>query len=227
MSDLLDRYERALRKRGVGGRVTIAGSGVVSGGVYEKVTIAGSGVVDGDLEAESVSVSGSARFEGDVSAEKVRCAGSCRFSGSVKAESARFSGATIVEGELSSEELKVAGSLRAGRVKARDLRLSGSFRVGDVEAGWAEFRLSDDSEAGLVKATDVTVKSEKWGLLSGTFVSKLFGKKIPVFRVSRIEAENIVDVEGVVIEGDVYAKKVVLRRGGEVRGNISGSVEKE
>jgi cytoskeletal protein CcmA (bactofilin family) len=117
-------------------RVSIAGSGRVSGGVYESVSVAGSGTITGDVEAKTISTAGSCKIEGSVKAEELKTAGSCKIDGDVEAGELHASGSCKIEGRVKADVFKGAGSQRIGkRLTAGYIKLSGSCQVGgDVEA---------------------------------------------------------------------------------------------
>jgi cytoskeletal protein CcmA (bactofilin family) len=117
-------------------RVHIAGSGRVSGGVYQSVTVAGSGTIAGDVQAKTISNAGSCKIEGSVKAEEMKTAGSCRIAGDVEAGEFRTSGSCKVEGRVKADVFKAAGSQQIGKkLTGGYVKLSGSCEVGgDVEA---------------------------------------------------------------------------------------------
>lgn len=117
-------------------RVSIAGSGRVSGGVYQSVTVAGSGTITGDVQAKTISTAGSCKIEGSVKAEELKTAGSCRIDGDVEAGELHATGSCKIEGRVKADVFKASGSQRIGKkLTASYIKLSGSCQVGgDVEA---------------------------------------------------------------------------------------------
>lgn len=233
MAELFDKYEKALRmgtkSSSEGGNVRIAGSGVISGGRYERISISGSGKVAGDVEAEEVKVSGSARFMGKVVSEIFECFGSCKINGDVKSKVLRVAGAVSVHGSVEGGEVKISGVLKAPSVKANVFHVAGSFRVNTVEAEEAIIKVSKEAEAGKIKAKRVTVtRSRGETLLSFEKILKyaLQRKALPVLKVEEITSDSLV-VEDVLIEGNVYAKEIVLKGGADILGSIQGEVKRE
>lgn len=116
--------------------VKIAGSGTVSGGVYESVSVAGSGTIKGDIEAKTISTAGSAKIEGSVKTEELKTAGTCKISGSVKAGEIKTAGSCTVDGNVKSDLFKSSGSQKIGGcLTAKYIRIQGYCKVGgDIEA---------------------------------------------------------------------------------------------
>ncbi len=227
MSELFDRYERALRRGWAagGGSVSISGAGRIAGGTYESVSIAGSGTVEGDLSAREVEVSGSASFRGSVSAEEVSVSGAVRVHGGVKAGIFKAAGALSVEGLLeASSTVKIAGALQAKGVRAPEVRISGSFDVEEgIEGEVVELRLSSDSRAAVIKGGEVRVRREG-KVKPFTLLEKLLRlRRVPEFKVGRIEAKTLL-VEDVLVSGDVKAERVELVGQAEVKGQLEGEV---
>ncbi|HED03386.1 MAG TPA: polymer-forming cytoskeletal protein [Candidatus Fraserbacteria bacterium] len=146
---------------GGGQRVTIAGSGRVSGGTYQSVSVAGSGVIEGDVQAKTINTAGSCRFEGSVKAEEMKTAGSCRVEGDIKAGELQMTGSTRIGGRVAADVFKSAGSQRIGKkLTAGYIKLSGSCQVGsDVEADKFVSAGSFQVE-GLLSADEVEIRLE-------------------------------------------------------------------
>jgi cytoskeletal protein CcmA (bactofilin family) len=161
-----------------GERVVIAGSGRVSGGVYESVKVAGSGVIEGDIEAHKISTAGSCRVEGSVKAEEMKTAGSCKVKGDIEADELGTSGSCTVEGGVKADVFKSSGSQRiGGKLTAKYVKISGSCKVGgDVEAD--KFVSEGSFQIGsLLSADEVDI------LLGGdSQVGEIEGERIEVRR---------------------------------------------
>lgn len=228
MSDLLDAYESALKHPRSEAQLRIAGFGRAGGGRYGRVVISGSGEVDGDVEAEQVRVAGSALFDGDVRTRDASVSGAVKVRGNLKAERLHAAGAFDVLGRVEAEVAAIAGVLKAGEVKARELKLSGTFRVGGkIEGERVSLRLSDDAEAGEVKASLLEVRmGERGSLLLRVLRSLLSGERVPSLTASKIEAKEAV-FDGVVVKASVAADVVKLRGGARVEGSVSGNVVRE
>lgn len=140
-------------------RVTIAGAGKVSGGVYESVWIAGSGKIDGDVEAKTISTAGSCKIEGDAKAEEFTTAGTCKVLGSVDAGEMKTAGVCTVSGDIKADLFKCSGSQKiGGRLSANYARIAGHCEVGgDVEAdkflSEGAFRIG-----GLLSADEIDIR---------------------------------------------------------------------
>jgi cytoskeletal protein CcmA (bactofilin family) len=226
MAELFDAYERALRRKGVveGGLIKISGAGSIAGGTYEAVHIAGSGTVRGDLSAKEVRVAGSASFQGSVSAEEVSVSGTASVQGDVKASVFKAAGSLTVRGSLeASGSLRVAGALRAARVRAPEVRISGGFEVDEVEGDLVELELSGGSRAALIRGGEVRVRRAEGGLASALLGRLLKLRGVPELEVGRIEARAVL-VEDVLVRGDVKAERVEIAGQGEVEGRVEGEV---
>lgn len=117
-------------------RVTIAGSGRVSGGRYHSVEVSGAGVVDGDVSAETIVVAGSGKIKGSAKADEIKTAGSCRVKGEVRAEKLRTTGSCAIDGAVSVATLKCSGSQRVDdNVNAGYVKVNGTIRAnGNLES---------------------------------------------------------------------------------------------
>lgn len=140
-------------------RVSIAGAGRISGGVYYSVKVAGSGTIEGDVTAQTISTAGSCVIKGNATAEEIKTAGSCRIEGDVKAEEFRTTGSATVEGEVKADLLKCSGSQRiGGKLTASYVKTSGSLSVeSDVEADKFVSEGSFEIE-GLLSADEISIR---------------------------------------------------------------------
>lgn len=158
--------------------VKIAGSGTVSGGIYESVSVAGSGTIQGDVQAKTINTAGSAKIEGDVKTEELKTAGTCRISGSVKAGEAKTAGSCAIEGGVESDLFKSTGSQKiGGNLIARYIRIQGSCKVGgDIEADKFVSKGSFET-AGLLSADQIDIQ-----LGGACKVKEIGGERIEVRR---------------------------------------------
>lgn len=173
-------------------RVSIAGSGRISGGTYQSVKVAGSGTIDGDVKAETINVSGACKINGSVIAEELKSSGSCTVEGDVHAEEFRTNGSAKINGDVTADVFKCSGSQRIeGKLSTSYTKISGSCKVGgDVEAD--KFNSEGSFEIlGLLSADDISVRlggncsareigGEKIEVKqkAGKFDSKNFAKKM-------------------------------------------------
>jgi cytoskeletal protein CcmA (bactofilin family) len=142
-----------------GERVTIAGSGKVSGGVYESVRIAGAGKIEGDVEAKTINTAGSCKIEGNAKAEELATAGTCKVAGSITAGEMKTAGTCSIEKDVKADLFKCSGSQKiGGRLSAKYTRIAGFCGVGgDVEA---DKFLSEGSFKidGLLSADEIEIR---------------------------------------------------------------------
>jgi len=153
-------------------------------------------------------VSGTARIQGDVKAGVFKAAGALSVDGTVEA----------------SSSARIAGALRAVRVRAPEVRISGAFSV--EEEVWGEvveLKLSDDSRASQVRGGEVRVRRAVGMGLPALLKRLLRLRPVPELRVERIEARSVL-VEDVLVRGDVKAERVELVGRGEVEGRVEGEV---
>ena len=139
-------------------KVSVAGSGKISSGVYESVRIIGAGKIDGDVEAKTISTAGSCEIEGSAKAEKLRTAGACEVTGSITAGEMKTAGDCSVEGDVKADLFKCAGSQRIGGwLSAKYVGIAGVCRIGeDVEADKFIFKGSFRI-AGLLSADEIDI----------------------------------------------------------------------
>jgi cytoskeletal protein CcmA (bactofilin family) len=160
--------------------VHLAGSGRISGGVYDTVTVAGSGRIEGDVDANLIKAAGSCRIDGDVKAKELKTAGSCRVCGEVRAERMKTAGSCTIEGDVHADEVKIAGTQTIeGSLKAKEITSAGSLTVAhDVEA--EKFLSRGGFEiGGLLSAEEVKIE------LGGGKVTEIGGTRIEVRRRGR------------------------------------------
>ncbi|MCS6903353.1 MAG: polymer-forming cytoskeletal protein [Candidatus Bipolaricaulota bacterium] len=160
--------------------VHVAGSGRISGGIYDTVTVAGSGRIEGDVDANLIKTAGSCRIDGDVKTKELKTAGSCRVSGDVRAERMRTVGSCIVEGDVYADEINVAGTqVVECSVKAKGITSAGLLKVtNDVEA--EKFLSRGGFEiGGLLSAEEIKIE------LGGGKVTEIGGTRIEVRRRGR------------------------------------------
>jgi len=157
--------------------VHLAGSGRISGGVYDTVTVAGSGRIEGDVDANLIKTAGSCRIDGDVKTRELKTAGSCRVSGDVRAERMKTAGSCAIEGDVHADEVKIAGTQTIeGSLKAKEITSAGSLKVAeDVEA--EKFLSRGGFEiGGLLSAEEIKIE------LGGGKVTEIGGTRIEVRR---------------------------------------------
>lgn len=159
-------------------RVTIAGAGKVTGGVYESVRIAGSGKIDGDVEAKTITTAGSCKIEGNAKAEEFSTAGTCKVTGAVAAGEMKTAGVCTVSGDVTADLFKCSGSQKiGGRLSANYARIAGHCEVGgDVEA---DKFLSEGAFqiGGLLSADEIDIR-----LGGNCHASEIGGERIRVRR---------------------------------------------
>jgi cytoskeletal protein CcmA (bactofilin family) len=159
-------------------RVTIAGSGRISGGTYQSIKVAGSGTIAGDVKAESISIAGSCAIEGNAEAEEFHSAGSCRVDGNVKAEDLRTTGSAVVNGDVSADVFKCSGTQKiGGKLTTSYIKISGTCVVGgDVEAD--KFNSEGSFEiGGLLSADEISIR-----LGGDSHAREIGGEKIEVLQ---------------------------------------------
>lgn len=160
--------------------VHLAGSGRISGGIYDTVTVAGSGRIEGDVDANLIKTAGSCRIDGDVKTKELKTAGSCRVSGDVRAERIKTAGSCTIEGDVHADEVKIAGTQSIeGSLKAKEITSAGSLKVtNDVEA--EKFLSRGGFEiGGLLSAEEIKIE------LGGGRVTEIGGTRIEVRRRGR------------------------------------------
>ena len=116
---------------------SIAGFGVIDGGVYRRVTVSGAGRVNGKLRCRSLRSAGSLKLEGETAcAGTLQSSGSLQCTGKLSTEKLQISGAAKVDGDLEAKTVHVPGTLRVGgSLRAVDVKVNGGLRVdGDCEA---------------------------------------------------------------------------------------------
>jgi cytoskeletal protein CcmA (bactofilin family) len=161
-------------------RVSIAGSGRISGGTYQSVKVAGSGTIDGDVKAETISVAGACTIHGSVIAEEMKASGSCTVEGDVTAEEFRTNGSAKVNGDVNADVFKCSGSQRVeGKLTTSYTKISGSCKVGgDVEAD--KFNSEGSFEIqGLLSADIISIR-----LGGDCSAREIGGEKIEIKRKS-------------------------------------------
>jgi len=224
-------------------KVAIAGSGKISGGVYESIRIAGTAKINGDVEAKTIKIAGSCRIDGSAKAEELSIAGTCKVTGSVVADEMKTAGSSFVERDVKADIFKCAGSQKiGGRLSAKYARISGSCRVGgDVEA---DKFISEGSFkiAGLLSADEIDIR-----LGGNSRAREIGGERISVRRKSDGWLPEIIKwaiggwgagiLETDLIEGDqvslewtrakaVHGKQIVIGEGCEIeRVEYSESLE--
>jgi len=230
MAEKFDKYLKVVG--GIGGEargdsVSIAGSGVIKGGVYESVKASGSLKVKGALRAKKFKVAGAAKVEGDLEADLVKASGSLKVKGALRGGVVKVAGAISVDGVLNGREIIIAGGLKAHEVVGDVVRIGGSFKVrGAIRGNYVSLTLSDDSEASSIEAGELYVRSEKKKIAVkfATFEFSLnvirfrFAKR-PVLRVNRIKAKKLY-VKDVIIEGDVEAEDIIIEDEGKIEGEV-------
>lgn len=114
----------------------VAGSGVISGGVYDKVKISGSGKIQGTVNAQTISISGSGSVNGDAYASEYSSSGSSSVKGGFFGQRFTSNGSGSVKGEMQAEEIRTNGSFACeSKMKTTVIVSNGSLRCeGDVEA---------------------------------------------------------------------------------------------
>jgi cytoskeletal protein CcmA (bactofilin family) len=155
--------------------VHLAGSGRISGGVYDTVIVAGSGRIEGDVDANLIKAAGMCRIDGDVKTKELKTAGSCRVAGDVQAERMRTAGSCVIEGDVHADEVRIAGTQTVeGTLKAKEITSAGSLKVTeDVEA--EKFLSRGGFEiGGLLSAEEIKIE------LGGGKVSEIGGTRIEV-----------------------------------------------
>jgi cytoskeletal protein CcmA (bactofilin family) len=155
--------------------VHLAGSGRISGGVYDTVIVAGSGRIEGDVDANLIKAAGMCRIDGDVKTKELKTAGSCRVAGDVQAERMRTAGSCVIEGDVHADEVRIAGTQTVeGTLKAKEITSAGSLKVTeDVEA--EKFLSHGGFEiGGLLSAEEIKIE------LGGGKVSEIGGTRIEV-----------------------------------------------
>jgi cytoskeletal protein CcmA (bactofilin family) len=160
--------------------VHLAGSGRISGGVYNTVIVAGSGRIEGDVDANLIKTAGMCRIDGDVKTKELKTAGSCRVAGDVQAERMRTAGSCVIEGDVHADEVRIAGTQTVeGTLKAKEITSAGSLKVTeDVEA--EKFLSRGGFEiGGLLSAEEIKIE------LGGGKVLEIGGTRIEVRQCGR------------------------------------------
>jgi cytoskeletal protein CcmA (bactofilin family) len=155
--------------------VHLAGSGRISGGVYDTVIVAGSGRIEGDVDANLIKAAGMCRIDGDVKTKELKTAGSCRVAGDVQAERMSTAGSCVIEGDVHADEVRIAGTQTVeGTLKSKEITSAGSLKVTeDVEA--EKFLSRGGFEiGGLLSAEEIKIE------LGGGKVSEIGGTRIEV-----------------------------------------------
>ncbi len=217
--------------------IRVSGSLKVAGDVVcSNYVVSGSAKVSGNLTVNGdISVSGSTKVGGSVqSTGIVKISGGARIAGDLKTSGSRIrvSGGLNIGGEISCPGvIKVSGGLTAARVVADEIKVSGKLNVSEIIARDVVI-YSGKSTIGSIEGMDVRIEpssgidSEIGGLI-GELLKALIGKNAIERHVKPrgvtieddIIAENIY-LEGVIVMGDVYGKRVVIGPGTVVDGTV-------
>lgn len=231
MAEKFDEYLKVVGGIGEeagGDSVSIAGSGVIRGGVYESVKASGSIKVKGSLRAKEFKVAGAAKVEGDLEADLVKASGSISVDGALRGGVVKTAGAINVKGVLNGREIGIAGGLKAYEVVGDVIRIGGAFKVkGAIKGNYVSLTLSGDSEASSIEAEELYIKTEKkkFAMKFAIFefslnITRYRVAKRPILRVGRIKAKKLY-VKGVIIKGDVEAEDIVIEDDGKIEGRVT------
>ncbi len=226
MAEKFDEYLKVVGGIGEeagGDSVSIAGSGVIRGGVYESVKASGSIKVKGSLRAKEFKVAGAAKVEGDLEADLVKASGSISVEGALRGGVVKIAGAINVKGMLNGREIGIAGGLKAYEVVGDVIRIGGAFKVkGAIKGNYVSLTLSGDSEASSIEAEELYIKTEKKKFAIFEFSLNIMRYRVakrPILRVGRIKAKKLY-VKGVIIKGDVEAEDIVVEDDGKIEGRV-------
>jgi len=201
---------------------SIAGSGKLSGGVYDMVKVAGSGKIEGDIDANRITTAGSCKIEGKVKTKQMKTAGACKIIGDVQAKELKAAGSCSIEGKVQADLFKSSGSGSVLKsVTAKEVELAGACKVGgDVEADHFTSHGSIDI-GGLLSADEIQIK-----LGGRSKVREIGGERIEVRRYGKgwrsiinFGGWGLGSLEAETIEGDeIYleATKAKVVRGKKV-----------
>jgi cytoskeletal protein CcmA (bactofilin family) len=118
------------------GSLSITGSSVATGGVYETIRIVGEGVIDGDTECGTLKCTGTLDMEGRLKAKRIGVVGTCTFSNDVSSDAMKISGTASIGGDASLKELRCSGTMEIrGSLQSERLEIKGELETqGDCEA---------------------------------------------------------------------------------------------
>lgn len=159
MSDKMDDYEKALKKKGT---VVIKGAGEGKTWKGLSIDVSGSGVISDEV----IRVSGSARLPGGIKAKILHVSGSASIDGDVIAEEVKVSGSASADGTLEANWLKISGSFKAKGLRGGSAKVSGSCFIDGPVALNGSLRVS-----GSFKVTE-DLSAEKSVVLTGAFTVK-------------------------------------------------------
>ncbi len=217
--------------------IRVSGSLKVAGDVVcSNYVVSGSAKVNGNLTVNGdISVSGSTKIGGSVQATgAVKISGGAKIAGDLKTSGSRIrvSGGLNVGGEISCPGIiKISGGLTAARIIADEIKVSGKLNVSEIIAREVVI-YSGKSTIGSIEGIDVRIEPSsevdtEIGGLVGELLKALIGKNALERHVRprgvTIEDDIIAEeiyLEGVIVMGYVYGKKVVIGPGTVVDGTI-------
>lgn len=217
--------------------IRVSGSLKVAGDVVcSKYVVSGSAKVNGNLTVNGdISVSGSTKIGGSVQTTgAIKISGGAKIAGDLKTSGSkiRVSGGLNVGGEISCPGVvKVSGGLAAARIIADEIKVSGKLNVSEVIAREVVI-YSGKSTIGSIESMDVRIEPSseidtEIGGLVGELLKALIGKNAIERHVKprgvTIEEDVIAEkiyLEGVIVMGDVYGKRVTIGPGTVVDGTV-------
>lgn len=210
--------------------LSVTGTSMASGGVYDKVRIVGEGSIDGDVECASFKCVGNLDMSGHLATGQMSVVGTSTFSGNVQAELLKITGTVSVGGDASLKQLRCSGTLETqGSLSGEEIKLRGQLQIkGDCEAD--VFRARGVFEVGgLLNAGRMDIK-----LYETCRAREIGGETILVRRAallapfsfffrpsafSRLEAD-VIEGDSIYLEhtkaGIVRGKQVTIGQGCEI-----------
>lgn len=177
----------SMKDRMVRGNLSLTGSSIVSGGLYNSVRVVGEGTIDGDVECNRMQCLGTLEVEGSLKSGSIKVVGTSSFAGDVSTDFMKISGTVSINKDARIKELRCSGTIAAeGDLQGEKLYLNGELSMqGDCEADIFKAR-GIFNIGGLLNAGQLDIK-----LYRDCQVKEIGGERISVRKASALNPLNL------------------------------------